>query len=158
MSGVRPTSSRVREAIFSMVGQDLAGVTVLDAYGGSGLLGLEAWSRGGSVVVVERHPGVARAIQRTVDALEADVVVRNANVEEGLGHVEAFDLVLADPPYDRDPLEVLARLESLVGSRLVLETASGQALPAHQGALSLDRHRSYGRTDLWVYFKARVQP
>lgn len=141
-----------------MAGQDLNGVTVLDAYGGSGLLALEAWSRGGSVVVVERQAGVARAIQRTMGAFDADVTVRHADVEGDFAREGSFDLVLADPPYARDPHEVLVALERLVGERLVLETESGRALPAHQGSLSLDRHRSYGRTDLWIYLKRAEGP
>lgn len=141
-----------------MIGQDLDGVTVLDAYGGTGLLGLEAWSRGASVTVVEREASVARAIQRSAHSLGADVDVRVADVENGMKEVTPFALVLADPPYARDPREVLARLERLVGCWLVLETASGRSLPEHHGSLILERRRAYGRTEIWVYMKREAVP
>ena len=62
--GVRPTTDRVREALFSMVGQDLAGQTFLDAYGGSGIVAIEAWSRGAEVTIVERDRRTLKALER----------------------------------------------------------------------------------------------
>ena len=76
--GVRPTSARVREAVFSMLGQDLDGLAFLDAFGGSGLMGLEAWSRGAQVVVYERQRATARWIQRQGEALGAQWTVQRA--------------------------------------------------------------------------------
>ena len=151
--GVRPTSSRVREALFSMVGQDLTGMRVLDAYGGSGVLALEAWSRGGDVVVFERSPRTVRAIELVVASFKASIVVRQGEVERANGSMEAFDLVMADPPYARDPLEVVGRLGGLVGHCLVLETSPGHALPDVIGGLHLDRHRTYGHCDLWLFHR-----
>ena len=79
-----------------MVGQDLAGTRVLDAYGGTGLLGLEAWSRGAEVVVVERDPRTASAIRANAERLGADVDVRTGDVLALLPSLGRFDGVLAD--------------------------------------------------------------
>ena len=67
-SGVRPTSSRVREALFSMVGNHLDGVTWLDAFGGAGLTALEASSRGAAVTVFEKMVGHIETLCRVVVA------------------------------------------------------------------------------------------
>jgi 16S rRNA G966 N2-methylase RsmD len=137
--------------MFSMVGQDLTGMTVLDAYGGSGVLAVEAWSRGGDVVICERNPKTVRAIERVVAAFDAPIVVRQADVERARARIGAFDLVLADPPYARDPSEVLGLLGGLVRKCLVLETSPGHVLPEESGGLKLDRHRTYGHCDLWLF-------
>jgi 16S rRNA (guanine966-N2)-methyltransferase len=98
----RPTSDRVREAVFDLVGP-VDGAVVLDLYAGSGALGLEALSRGAaSAVFVESDRGACRAIVRNLEKLRlanAEVACRNV-----LGFLAAerrrFDLILVDPPYD----------------------------------------------------------
>lgn len=147
---VRPTSSRVREALFSLVGQDLTGVRVLDAFGGSGLLGFEAWSRGATVCVVEREPRVVKAIRENAAALGAEVEIRGGDVLALAADLGTWDLVLADPPYRLDAAAILAGLAPVVGGTLVLETDERVAAPAAAG-LRLDRRRVYGGTALCVY-------
>jgi 16S rRNA (guanine966-N2)-methyltransferase len=101
----RPTSDRVRENVFNLVGP-LAGATVLDLYAGSGALGLEALSRGASrATFVEVDPDAARTIERNLDKLRltgARVLRQNATTalaqEASAGR--KYDLVLVDPPYD----------------------------------------------------------
>ncbi|MEX0907061.1 MAG: 16S rRNA (guanine(966)-N(2))-methyltransferase RsmD [Gemmatimonadota bacterium] len=101
----RPTTDRVREAWMSALQHDLPGATVLDLFAGSGALGLEALSRGAAhVTFVERAAAPLRALQQNVDALGAadDVEIVKA---EALRWLEtqpayAFDVALADPPYD----------------------------------------------------------
>ena len=139
----------MREALFSMVGQHLGGWTVLDAFGGSGLLGLEAWSRGGEVTVYDRDRRAVAAIRANGAALGAGWKVRRGDVlAAGL---EVFDLVLADPPYATDPGVVLQALAPSARRALVLETASSANLPASVGTLRLDRRRAYGDTALALY-------
>lgn len=148
--GVRPTSSRVREALFSLVGHDLAGERVLDAFGGTGLLGLEAWSRGAEVVVVERDPAVAARIRRNAEGLGAGLDVRVGDVvalAPGLGR---FHVVLADPPYRMAPGPLVEALAGCVGRVIVVETEAGTEVPDVAG-LVLDRRRTYGGTALAVY-------
>ena len=84
--GVRPTTSRVREALFSMVGQDLSGWTVLDAFGGSGLLAFESVSRGADrVTVVERNGRAAAAIRAAAGALGVRIDLRVQDASSVLG-------------------------------------------------------------------------
>ena len=147
---MRPTSAKVREALFSMVGQDLTGWKVLDAFGGSGLLGFEAYSRGGAVTIVERRRGVARQIQRTARALDADVVVRCADAAAILA-ADQWDLILLDPPYAEDPVVWLERAAGAVGQLLVIEHDSRKDVPDGLGRLVMDRKRRYGSTTLSLY-------
>jgi len=101
----RPTSDRVRENVFNLVGP-LDGATVLDLYAGSGALGLEALSRGATrATFVEVDPDAARTIERNLDKLRltgARVLRQNATTalaqEASAGR--KYDLVLVDPPYD----------------------------------------------------------
>lgn len=102
--GTRPTSDRVREALFSAVESavDLDGARVLDLYAGSGALGLEALSRGaGEAVFVESAAGALAVLRKNVAAVGLPGVVRAGKVAAVLaaGTDKPFDLVLADPPY-----------------------------------------------------------
>lgn len=150
-AGVRPTSSRVREAMFSMVGQRLDGQRVLDAFGGSGLLAFEACSRGASVVVVERNPKAAAAIRTaaTTFGVPVEVVVGDVLVKvAGLGR---FDGALVDPPY-ADPVgPVLEAIGPAVSGWLLLEQDADRAVPAMAGSLALDRSRKHGGTAIHLY-------
>lgn len=153
-SGVRPTSARVREALFSMVGQDLDGWTALDAFGGSGLLGLEAYSRGAKVLIVEKRRSVAQQIQRAAVDLGADVTVRNDDARVVFGE-GVWDLVLLDPPYAQSPLAWLTLAAPAVGTLLVIEHDAKNTLPTTVGGLSLDRSRRYGDTTLSLFEQTR---
>lgn len=104
-AGLRPTPSRVRETLFNWLGQDLDGWRVLDAFAGSGALGLEAASRGAtSVCLLERDPALVRSMQTTVARLKASQVrVQQADALSWMrqpGQHAAWDLVLLDPPFD----------------------------------------------------------
>jgi 16S rRNA (guanine966-N2)-methyltransferase len=97
----RPTADRVREALFSMLG-DVSGARVLDLYAGSGALGIEALSRGAeSAVFVERDQQALAALRRNLEAVGVEADVRRQDVARFLGRTEGtFDLVFCDPPYD----------------------------------------------------------
>lgn len=155
--GVRPTSARVREALFSILGQDLTGIRVLDAFGGTGLLGLEAWSRGAEVAIVEKVAEHARAIAEAARALGARGVTVKAGdvlrVAPGLGR---FDGVLVDPPYALDPGPILEVLAPLADGWLVLEADARTIVPAEVGGLRADAPRRYGDTTLRVYRRAEA--
>jgi 16S rRNA (guanine966-N2)-methyltransferase len=100
----RPTSDRVRESVFNILGP-VDGASVLDLYAGSGALGLEALSRGAAhVVFVERDPAAVRAIERNLDTLRLRAtVVRRDVVSMLAAETRKYDLVLVDPPYDMYP-------------------------------------------------------
>jgi 16S rRNA (guanine966-N2)-methyltransferase len=97
----RPTADRVREALFSMLG-DVSGARVLDLYAGSGALGIEALSRGaGSAVFVERDPRAVAAIERNLESLGLEQEVLRQDAVRFLARAKGtFDLVFCDPPYD----------------------------------------------------------
>ncbi|WP_072687529.1 16S rRNA (guanine(966)-N(2))-methyltransferase RsmD [Rhodococcus marinonascens] len=136
-SGTRPTSDRVREALFSALGSrmDLDGAAVLDLYAGSGALGLEALSRGADrVVLVESDSKAAGIIRHNVTTVGLPgAQVRSAPVAAVLAAAadRPYDLVMADPPYEVGDEAVQMVLEHLRahgwvadGSIVVLERSS----------------------------------
>lgn len=103
----RPTADRVREAWFSILGEDVVGARVVDLFAGSGTLGLEALSRGASVVeFVERGRRALAVLRANIAALDAEDRVRvhrgdALQFAEALA-ADAFDIAVADPPYAGD--------------------------------------------------------
>ena len=102
--GLRPTPDRVRETLFNWLGQDLGGWRCIDAFAGTGALGLEAASRGaGQVLLVEQDPALVAQLRALQQKLSAHaVVVQRANGLAVLKQLApgSMDLVLLDPPYD----------------------------------------------------------
>jgi 16S rRNA (guanine966-N2)-methyltransferase len=160
----RPTSDRVREALFSILGPRAGAESVLDLYAGTGALGLEALSRGASsVVFVERSKEALAALHANVESLGAQSQVRvlASSVERAAVRLERerFDLVFADPPY-ADIKSGLAKsaLEALFvpllehEGMLVVEHASRDPPPVLAG-LTLDDSRAYGDTALGFYLR-----
>ncbi|KQX69573.1 16S rRNA (guanine(966)-N(2))-methyltransferase RsmD [Angustibacter sp. Root456] len=158
----RPTSDRVREALFSRLDHEgwLDGARVLDLYAGSGALGLEAASRGAAeVVLVESARPAAATIRRNVAALGlVGVRVAEAKVERWLDRpAEArFEVVLADPPYPVTDDAVDAVLHRLVEhgwladqALVVVERASRSHAPHWPAPLEAAGDRAYGETRLW---------
>ncbi|MCB9678389.1 MAG: RsmD family RNA methyltransferase [Alphaproteobacteria bacterium] len=150
-SGVRPTGSRVREAVFSVLGQDLSGTTFLDAFAGSGLMGLEAWSRGAVVTCVERDPKTASRIRALAAELGADLAVRVGDVTRTADG--GFDIVYADPPFALDPAPILAALASHADDVLLLEADQKVVVPRVAGGLALVRTRRFGNVSVHEYRK-----
>jgi 16S rRNA (guanine966-N2)-methyltransferase len=150
----RPTADRVREAIFSMLG-DVSGARVLDLYAGSGALGIEALSRGaGSALFVERDSGALAALRRNLDAVGAAAEVRRQDALRFLARGEGtFDLVFCDPPYD-DAFRVAARLAealpALLGQNARIVTESDKRNPLML-PLPLVVERAYGDTRIAIH-------
>ncbi len=154
--GVRPTSSRTREALFSIVGQDLEGLSFLDAFGGAGLIAIEAWSRGARpVTVFERALPALAAIRFNAAAVGVPLDLRAAdartlqNPDGSAGF--AADLVYLDPPFEDDIAEWIQRLVGCARDTLVAEARTGTSFPERAGALPLDRIRKYGESSLAIY-------
>ncbi len=161
--GTRPTSERVREALFSRLDHIgvLEGARVLDLYAGSGALGLEAASRGAaSVDLVEKAPQAARILAENIRATGLPARARAASVASYLqirtgdpltGDV---DLVLVDPPYDV-PEEDLAAVLALLGPWLapdalvVVERSTRSPEPTWPDFLVLEDERKWGETRAW---------
>jgi 16S rRNA (guanine966-N2)-methyltransferase len=153
-TGVRPTTGKVREAIFSMLGS-IAGARVLDLFCGSGALGIEAISRGAAeAVFVDTHP---RAVTRNVNAMgltdRAEIVRGDATrylrrAEEG-----SFDLVLCDPPYrlaDRLAADLVQLIPGALAAsgRAMIESSPKRPLELE---LPLLTERNYGDTMIRIY-------
>ncbi|MCT2584775.1 16S rRNA (guanine(966)-N(2))-methyltransferase RsmD [Actinophytocola gossypii] len=157
--GTRPTSDRVREALFSAVeaAMDLDGARVLDLYAGTGALGLEALSRGAAhALLVESDPGAVSVLRRNVSTLGlAGASVRQGKVATVLAEPapDPFDLVLADPPYALPEPSLSADLVALAawtrpGTLVVVERASRSAGVEWPPAWERGRVRTYGDTAL----------
>ena len=149
--GVRPTSSRVREAFFSLVGHELTGHRFLDAFGGSGLMGLEAWSRGADVTVIERHANTFKAIKRRGVELGAVWDVRCGDALRMASSLGGFEVVFADPPYRLQPEPILRALVECVTHTLVYESKKETPMPDAVDTFVLVKRRNYGSTSLSVY-------
>lgn len=157
--GTRPTSERVREALFSAVGSamDLNGAAVLDLYAGSGALGLEALSRGAEhATFVESERAALTVLERNIAAVGlGEAGIRRGRVATVLaGPVpRRYDLVLADPPYDL-AAEELNRVLTLLGewtapaAVVVVERAFRTEPPDWPEALRPMKVRRYGDTEL----------
>jgi 16S rRNA (guanine966-N2)-methyltransferase len=158
----RPTTDRVRESLFQILG-DLAGLRAADLYAGTGALGIEALSRGASFAAfVEARRPAALVLRSNLDALELGAVstVIVAPVERALESLRAlgpFDLILADPPWAEvaRAMLTLRRLAShhlADGGRLVVEHASRAPLPIPQDfPLELFDEREWGDTAVSMF-------
>lgn len=158
----RPTSDRVREALFMSLGE-LSGLRVVDLFAGSGALGIEALSRGAAFVDFAEGAREPRAVlERNLAALglAQRAKVWPLRLPAGLsrlaGPLAAADLVLADPPYGgEDARAVLGALAApgvlRPGARIVLERHQKDDVPSRAGALALLRERRYGETTVNFY-------
>lgn len=162
---VRPTSSRVREALFSMMGQDFSGRRVLDLFAGSGILGIEALSRSAAeAVFIERDRRTAAVLKKNLRELGLDrrSTVIGGDVFSAIkdrkvpGAKKPFNAVFADPPYG---LSVLSEvLHALVdggaltpGAAVAVEQpAGGGGALSPPGALFVVKERIYGQTALTI--------
>lgn len=159
-SGTRPTSERVREALFSRLDHMnvLEEATVLDLYAGTGALGLEALSRGASsATLVEKASGAARVATANVRStgLSARVVTADSRAYLGGRSAEPLsgevDLVFIDPPYDIAEEEMTAVLEGLApwigpDALVVVERSTRAPAPTWPAFLVLEDTRAWGET------------
>jgi 16S rRNA (guanine966-N2)-methyltransferase len=158
----RPTSDRVREALF-MALEPLTGLRVIDLFAGSGALGIEALSRGAAWCdFVESERAALASLGTNLEALGLNdrAHVWRARLPGALGRMEAplaaADLVLTDPPYGgeiaRETLHALARQRRLrEGTRVVVEHHAKDDLPEYCGPLVRERERRYGETTISSY-------
>jgi 16S rRNA (guanine966-N2)-methyltransferase len=158
--GTRPTSDRVREALFSSLESELGGfegLRVLDLFAGSGALGLEALSRGAEhATFVEASTAAAAVVRRNLDDLGGRGVVVRSKAERWVedGDRDAFDLVLVDPPYAVATAVVTSLVADVQQSfaapdaLFVVERATRDPFTWPDGVEAL-RSKKYGETTIW---------
>ena len=150
----RPTSDRVREALFSMLGS-LGGARVLDLFAGSGALGIEALSRGAAqAAFVDSDARAVAAVRHNLATLGLDAPVHRGDALAFLaGPVGPFDLVFLDPPYDSAPRlggPLSDRLPPVLTSEAVIVSESDKRAPLEL-ELPLVRERVYGDTRIAIH-------
>ena len=167
----RPTSDRVREALFSAIEArtgSLDGLRFLDLYAGSGAVGLEAWSRGAGVVtMVEQDRRTAALITRNAAGLgfsRARVVAASVATVLQSPPTAPYDLVFLDPPYPMPDTDVAADLAALVtqgwlvpGALVIVERAAKRSEVSWPEGMVEERTKRYGETALW-YGHATLAP
>ena len=166
---LRPTSSRVREALYDILANRVRDARFLDLFAGSGAVGIEALSRGARYCLfVEDNRRAARLIRRNLETcgLEARAEIRVAELPEGLSPAsvgEPFDIVFADPPYDRPVGDLLLASPTVKfllkpGSLLILEHRKSWRPAPQIGSLLCQRSIRYGDSVLSFYVLASARP
>ncbi|MBW1816889.1 MAG: 16S rRNA (guanine(966)-N(2))-methyltransferase RsmD [Deltaproteobacteria bacterium] len=163
---VRPTSEKVREAVFNIIGNDLTGIVAADFFAGTGVLGLEALSRGAQgVLFVDNAESSVRLIQKnlalcgfeyTENILKWDL--RRGIPDRWPASFEALDLAFLDPPYMENflpgLLEQLSKRSLIsIHSRVVTESAKNDIPPEIAGSLHMISTRLYGDTRISIYVR-----
>lgn len=160
----RPTTEKVKEAIFSTIQFDIEGRRVLDLFSGSGQMALEALSRGAvSAVLVDSSKEAAEIIRKNAikTKLFPDVKVIVSDYKSAITKLkggEKFDLVFCDAPYaaklTSDAIERVIRA-GLLSDIAVVITESDEAEPYEFNELTVKRHKGYGKTYITVYEKTK---
>ncbi len=154
----RPTSDKVRGAVFTVLGQFFEGGAVLDLYAGTGAMALEALSRGCErAVCVEQDRKAAEALRHNAErcGFAERVEIRREAVEAALPRLprHAFALAFVDPPYATGPEAALSALAPLLaaGAAVVAEHDARRPPPERVAGLALADRRSYGSTGISIY-------
>ena len=158
----RPTTDRVKEALFSIIQFEIPTARVLDLFGGTGQLGIEALSRGAkSAVFVDHQENACKLIRENLrrTRLEADGKVIRADY---LGYLrrcrESFDIIFLDPPYAEvfleNALKCITEIDILQsGGIIVAERPLGKELPWEFDGFTRSRDYKYGKTLITIYRK-----
>jgi 16S rRNA (guanine966-N2)-methyltransferase len=157
-SATRPTSDRVREALFSILGEAVVGAGVLDLFAGSGALGLEALSRGAAdATFVDASPAAVAAIRRNLETLGVAAEVRRqdalAYLRGASRDARQYDLVFLDPPYRHASAlgqELSAALGPVLAPAARVVAESDRRAPLDLDLILLDERR-YGDTLIRFY-------
>ncbi|MGH2786609.1 MAG: 16S rRNA (guanine(966)-N(2))-methyltransferase RsmD [Actinomycetota bacterium] len=161
VTGTRPMTDRIKESIFSALG-DMSGFSVLDLYAGSGSLGLEAISRGArAVMFVENSRDAIVKLEENIAATgfesQSDVLWGDVAHTIGTHAEDRVDVIFCDPPYSMSPDDVLSNLENLVmggwlsnEGRIVLHRPSKERRLNPFG-LALIWEREYGQSSVYIF-------
>ena len=158
----RPTADRVKEALFSIINFDLPGAAVLDLFGGTGQLGIEALSRGAnSAVFVDQREDACKIIRENLRRTKLESqgrVVRSDYLDYLRRSKEKFDIILLDPPYAEvfleNALKCITEIDILQsGGIIVAERPVEKELPFEFEGYTRSRDYKYGKTLLTIYRK-----
>ena len=158
----RPTADRVKEALFSIIQFDLPGAKVLDLFGGTGQLGIEAISRGAKhAVFVDAREDACRLIKENLKRtkLEVDGTVIRSDYLQYLNRCkEKFDIIILDPPYAEvfleNALNIITEIDILQsGGIIIAERPLGKDLPWEFEGFSRSKDYKYGQILLTIYRK-----
>ena len=159
----RPTTDRVKEALFSIIHFDLPGATVLDLFAGTGQLGIEALSRGAcKAVFVDAQEAACKLVKENLShtgMLDQAKVVRSDYQKFLLNCKEKFDIILLDPPYSEvfleNSLKMITEIDILQsGGIIATEYPFGKALPTEYFTSFSAKEYKYGKTVLTIFRKA----
>jgi 16S rRNA (guanine(966)-N(2))-methyltransferase RsmD len=167
-SSLRPSASKVREAIFDIIGADITGSVFLDLYAGTGAVGFEALSRGAEYTVfVETDPGRVELIRKTSEEFGFPAQVRVyrmpviSYLRNAINGGESFDFIFADPPYQSEEIDRVLQMIS-AGSLLkrdgmvIVEHSSKRSMNDIYGGLQIRKRYRYGDTSLTTYKSGEV--
>jgi 16S rRNA (guanine966-N2)-methyltransferase len=166
---VRPTSDKVRESIFNLLGQDMTGLKVLDLFAGTGSLGIEALSRGALYsLFIDYSPLTVKVIQKNLASCnytDSGFILKK-DLRKGLptGHPmfkKGFDLVFIDPPYGQNLIHpVLKEISDgailAPAANIVTESFKMDDLPLIIGDIHLVDTRIYGKTKIIIYSRGEI--
>jgi 16S rRNA (guanine966-N2)-methyltransferase len=164
-AGLRPTSDRLRETLFNVLGQTCDGASVLDAFAGTGAVGIEALSRGAAhVMFVDHDPRALALIRQNLDrcgVTDRYTIQRMDLARSGLPTFPtAFDLIFLDPPYEMNPTDACGALalSLTVDGLLVAEHARRMSVPDTIGELRRTRIVTAGDSALSLFRRALREP
>lgn len=158
----RPTTDRVKEAMFSIIQFDIPGTRVLDLFGGTGQLGIEALSRGAkNAVFVDAQESACRLIKENLKKAKLESkgrVIRSDYLSFLKNCKEKFDIILLDPPYIEvfleNSLNLITEIDILqTNGIIVTERPLEKELPWNFSGFSRSRDYKYGKTLLTIYRK-----
>ena len=162
----RPTADRVKEAMFSIIQFELPGAKVLDLFGGTGQLGIEAVSRGAkSAVFVDQNEQACRLIRENLKLAKMEQeskVVRSDYLSFLKTTKEKFDIILLDPPYAEvfleNALKLISEIDILQSNGIIVaECPIGKVLPGEYPGFARSKDYKYGNTILTIYRKDTVE-
>jgi 16S rRNA (guanine966-N2)-methyltransferase len=152
-----PMSERIRNALFNSIGAEIIGAEVLDAFAGTGAIGLEALSRGArQATFVERDRIAQKILAKNITTLNVDekAIIIRAAVHNWMttGTTKEYDIIFADPPYHDSQLSTVSELFGLLkpGGLMVLSHPGRGEIPTKTGVVVVD-NRSYGNAYLAFY-------
>lgn len=155
---VRPTSDRVKESLFNIIGTKIVGTHVLDLFAGTGNLGLEAWSRGAAkIVFIDESQASLQLVRSNIAKAKAEkettVIKGNAvkEIADLAARGERFDFIFCDPPYNKglpaQIIEQVAKYDIVIsGGYLIVEHSQHESLSELPLKLEIIRSEKYGET------------